>query len=328
MGLFDKVKDSAKDATGIGLNAEEQYARAYSKGVLLQPPDYGSAAKQFASAAEKFTKDGNFNMAKHARANSSLYGVLHHCDVESVTQAIQALEQMPEIEALGSQKEMIPTPGLVTELKALQLDCAAEGTGSAANKAEYYAKASEYMLQIARAPLGVMDRLRLPGPVDTGMMRGYYYMALTDYYEALSVVAKSPSEAEIHMQKAESVFRQAKAELWVDKASKYLEHLKSKRHCWICNREMQGKDIFYSYYPASVEEYHKHMIESLNQDTKMLDVPDSVTLCTVCGSAVERQADRYATLRVAELRQWVTPILENHNQRIEWCEKQAHTHSH
>ena len=40
MGFLDKVKD----ATGIGLSADEQYRRAYEKGVFLQPPDYSAAS--------------------------------------------------------------------------------------------------------------------------------------------------------------------------------------------------------------------------------------------------------------------------------------------
>ncbi len=79
---------------------------------------------------------------------------------------------------------------------------------------------------------------------------------------------------------------------------------------------MQGKDIFYRYYPASIEKYHSNLIGNLKRDGGMVDKPGYVTLCTVCGSAIETQADKYATVRANEVREWAAPIFENHNNRI------------
>ncbi len=72
-GVLSKMKDLGKEM-GIGLNAQEQYYKAYEKGILLQPPDYPSAVKHFLAAKEKFIQEGNQAMAQHAQANAALYG--------------------------------------------------------------------------------------------------------------------------------------------------------------------------------------------------------------------------------------------------------------
>ena len=97
---------------------------------------------------------------------------------------------------------------------------------------------------------------------------------------------------------------------------------------------MQGLGFFYNHYPANTKKYHKEMVEGAKQDIGMLEKENSITLCTVCGSAVETQADIYATKRMRELREWVEPILNSHaeminrlDSRLSHVESCAHRHT-
>jgi len=325
MGFLDKMKGLGKEM-GIGLSAQEQYRRAYEKGVLLQPPDYSSAAKHFATASEKFLEEGNQSMAQHAQANAALYGLISSRDHSGISEVIQALEPVADIERIGSQDETIQTAPLIAELTALQYEHQAELSDSNANKKAEYAKAADGFMKLGTSPLQVAERLQLKGPVDKAMLRAFYCGALSDYYSALSVVMASPTQAHDFLQKAAAEFRQAMVTDWPKTVDDYIKQVSSKSHCWMCGREMQGRDLFYRYYPARTEEFHTHLLESSNEDLRMIDTPGNVTVCTVCGSAIENQADRYATMRANEVREWVTPILQAHNERLRALESMAHRH--
>lgn len=333
MGFLDRIKESAKDISGIGLNADEQFARAYERGVLLQPPDYGAAANHFVTASEKYQKDGNPTMAGRAHANAALYDLINTRDSSSFSEVIEALDPLSEIERIGSQKEFMPTEPLVAELKSLGHEYAANDAADAASKVEAYRAAGEILIQLGPSALEFAERFDVPGPRDNAMLRAMYNMGLADFHQALSVVMKSPADAHNLMQKASGQFqqvrmgdREAKMGDWESKANNYVDQVQSKRHCWLCGREMQGHGIFFNYYPARIEEYHTHLVEDLQQDSEMLRDRD-VVLCTVCGSVIEYQADDYAKKRTEELKEWASSILNNHEQRLNNLESSAHTHS-
>jgi hypothetical protein len=329
MGILNKLKD----VTGVGLGAQEQYNRAYEKGVFMQPPDYGAAAKHFLSAFEKFEKEGNLAMAKRAKANSLLYELIQTKSVNLFGPLQEALEGGPEIERIGSNKEMISVEPLLIELRALREATKAEALTTNSAKAEAFRAAGDTIMQLGTRELIFSDLLKLPGPTDKGMSRAFYYLAQADFNMAMSLVNSTPEQAQDFAQKAAVGFRQAKMNQLAEDTDLLVEQIGSRRHCWMCGREMQGKNFFYAYYPAEVTSYHRTMIESLKQDVGMIDQAHSVTLCSICGSAIERQADLYATRRMEELRAWVNPILEAQSSaiadlqaRLRRLESLAHRH--
>jgi len=329
MGILNKLKD----VSGIGLGAQEQYNRAYEKGVFLQPPDYSAASKHFMTASEKFEKEGNASMAKRAKANSLLYELASSKSIALLRNLSEGLQGLSEIERIGSQKEMIPVDPLLIELAALQSESTADSTQTYSEKSALYKEAGDTLLKMGTSPLLFVELLQLKGPADKAMTRAFYYQAKADFYMAYSTVLSSPEMAHDHFQKAAVEFRQAKENEWAGKSDILVDQISSKRHCWMCDREMLGKDFFYSYYPAEVFPYHGQLIESLKQDSGMIDQRGEITLCTVCGSAIEKQADRYAVKRTNELREWLEPILNSYQNaishlqdRVSNLERVAHKH--
>jgi len=333
MGFLDKVKGLGKEV-GIGLSAQEQYFRAYEKGVLLQPPDYSSAAKHFSTANEKFIKEGDQAMARHAQANAVLYGLISSRDQSIISEVIRALEPITEIERIGSREEMIQTAPLIAELNALLYEFQAEQSdGNNINKKDAYANASKIYMKLGTSPLQIAEKLQVKGPVDKSMMRSFYCSGLSDYYAALSILMSSPAQAHDFLQKSATEFRQAMITDWSKTVDDHIAQVSSKTHCWICGREMQARDVFFNYYPAKTEEFHTNLLKNTNEDLRMIDMPGHITACTVCGSTIENQADRYATMRANEVREWIAPILEtykkaleNHNERLKNLEAVAHRH--
>ncbi len=306
MGFLDKVKD----VTGVGLNGEEEYRRAYEKGVFLSPPNYAEASRHFADAGAKLRKEGNVDRARRAEANALLYRMAQARDLALIDQILPALEGVPEIEKMASQTEMISGLTFIHELKAVRWEVHAEGAQNLADKASAYRQAAELAMKIGTAPFTLADWVPLKGPVDRGMMRGFYYAALADYHTAFATIPDSPMDAQNSLQKAAVGFRQAQVQDWADQTALHIDALQARRHCWMCGREMQGRDHYFRYYPAATTRYHERLIESRKEDVGMLDRGALVTLCTVCGSAVEAQADRYATQRTDALRHELQPMLD------------------
>lgn len=329
MGFLDKVKD----VTGVGLGATEQYARAFEKGVFLQPPDYSAASKHFLTASEKFEKEANPGMAKRARLNSLLYDLIKTKSNNLVIPLIKALNGVSEVERIGSQKDLIPTEPLLVELKSYEFEFQALSKDNFNERSELFKSAGDTLITLGTGPLYFAEYLNLDGPLNRAMTRSAYYIAMSDYYMALTTIDHSPEDAHDYLQKAAVGFNQAEDKEWTAKSHIYVTKVGSKRHCWMCNREMTGEDFYYSYYPANVKPYHKKMIESLKQDSGMIDEKGKVSICTVCGSAIENQADIYAQKRVNELKEWVEPILDNIRSsivnlanRVENLEKYSHKH--
>jgi len=339
VSFLKNLKEKAKDFTGLGLNAQEEYARAYEKGVLLQK--YQDAMALFERAAAKFEQDGNKGMARRARANGALYSLVNGGGHAVVPRAISALEGLDEIEHIGSQHEVVPVAPMVAELRALNREGLAQSASDRASRIEHYREASNLLMPLGNEPLQFAEYLSLTGPVSKYSSRGLYYLGFSDYHSAFASVNASPEEAHNFLQKALGSFRAAGAEEMAKKTSGYIENVKSKRHCWMCGREMQGEGLFYEYYPTDAGSYQQSLIEQLEQDTGMLDREGHVTLCTVCGQAVENQADKYATMRAQEVREWaeaefahvatrINDIVEevnNINNRIRELQRAAHTHS-
>lgn len=332
MSIFDKVKAIGKEV-GIGLNAQEQYQRAYEKGILLQPPDYSSGVKHFLKASEMFLQEGNEDMAKLAKANAALYELIDKRNLNALPEVIQVLESITEVPCIGSQDEMIQTSLLVAELRSLQYEQQAKKCDNYVDMTQEYVNAAGGFMKLGNAPLHISERLRLEGPVEKAMLRAFYCEGLSDYYSALSIIMSSPVQAHDYMQKAASSFRQAMVTDWSKTVDDHIAKVSSKSHCWMCGREMQGEDVFFKYYPAKTEDYHTQLLESSNDDLRMIDNSGHVTVCTVCGSAIENQADRYATMRADEVHAWAEQlfeqtknVLKNHDERLHSLERVAHRH--
>ena len=312
MGILDRVKE----ATGLGLDGDAQYRRAFEKGVFMQPPDIEIAIKQFSLAAERYVKEGNVAKRRLAEANSLLYRLVTKRSLDLIAPLVKTLEDVPEIEQLGTQGEIVSGKSLSTELQAIQAELQAEAAPYLPTKCDSYKSASDLAMQLGNSPLLIAERLELKGPTVSGVIRGFYYSALSDYYASITALETSPDEAQNRLYRAANAFRQAQMKDWTDRVENEIDSVKSRRHCWICNRQMQGRDHYYSYLPARITRYHQQVVEALRQDTAMLDHEGMVSICSVCSSTVQLQADRYATERAKAVRDWVAPLIESHKQAI------------
>lgn len=327
MRILDKVKDLKKDLGDsidrFASKPEYQYERAYLKGVDVQ--DYESAVKDFSDSSKKFLKIKNNDMALRAKANSNLYQLINSKDRSIINEVIPDLEALPEIEQFGIGRTLVQTYPFVVELKAIQLEYQAEQTQSNDEKRELYSQARDLLMKLDNNTLSFADKIEIQGPIDKALSRACYYGAFSDFYGGIIESMISPANAYGLLNRSLKSFEEAGA---IDRSSEvknYINNIELKRHCWMCGREMQGRNIHYHYYPTNAAKYQKNLLEASGDDIRMLDRDGYVTLCTVCGSIIEKQADIYSEKRVKEMLDYVNPILDDLASSIDWLERRINS---
>ncbi|HLI05442.1 MAG TPA: hypothetical protein VKV40_02635 [Ktedonobacteraceae bacterium] len=324
-GFLDKMRH----ATGINLDHNELYARAFQKGVLLNK--FGEAADIFDKAARKFVETGDQMMAAQAAANSLLYRYLSSSDPGILPQAIQALNQLQQIEKIRSQTEFMPVGPLCAELDCRIVEGAiALAQDDVIRSSDLHKLARDKFQQIIRNELYTYAYVPAKdGHNDKADMRYFYHSGMYSFYEAMAKKNRDPSAAADDLSLASQAFRRCNDQAWSQRVSTLLENWRISRTCWICHREMQGADLHFTMCRATVTPYTMRILEKLKQDPSTLNMDGRVAVCNTCGSMVTFKAMEEADKVRQELNgkiQALTTTVANLENRIGWLERKAHTH--
>jgi hypothetical protein len=301
MGLLDKVKS----ATGLGLNPAESYHRAYEKGVLLG--NYAAASEMFGKAAEKFQEAAQSERVHQARANEYLYRMVATKDLSGIDSVLPHLQNLKEIEELGSETDTISAAELATELEARRLENAAYGSQHDWNKAQgFHANAAVKFQSILKTNLKTYKLVPAADHNDSTEERYFLHQGYSSYYQGLLVREADPLEAAERLSQATLAFKRAKDEVLRSRMDGIVRHLRIKRTCWLCHREMLGQGLNVDYYPACITSWGKDLIAKLGQDLTTVE-NGKVAVCLSCVSMIQNQADVFAQRRVDALRQEMLP---------------------
>ncbi len=332
-GIFKKM--------GIGLEDDEQYARAFQKGVLLG--QFGDAANLFDKASKKFTEKGNSLMAARAAANALLYRYLIMRDIQQVTPLLQALLQAlhallqqgsQEIEAIGSQTEFMQIGPLCAELDCRLVEVAIIlARDDQIRSRDLHKIASDkfqalYQL-IKNDPLKTYDRVQAAdGPNDKATMRLFFHSGMYNYYEAMTKKNTDPSAASADLSKANQFFKQCNDQKWQQTVTILLNNWRATCTCWLCHRDMQGYELHYSMCHADVTPYAKMLLKEAEQGTIDLDTK-RIAVCTPCGSMVMYKAQYEADIVRRELNaklDHAMNVIQSLNERVNRLERMSHSH--
>lgn len=300
-----KLMDSLKKATGLGLSHAEHYARAFEKGVLLGPPKYAEAIQLFEAAARKASEMGDSETQSRAIANARLYGFVTTGRPEFLPDLRQALEQIPQIEVIGSQTEYIPTNILKTEIEGrlIEYGILSVSENDHAQRAVAHQRAADTFRQIFQHPL-ITYRFQQTDPHTASAQARYFFnQGQSSWHRALHVVLTDPESAAEEMGKALAAFRQCQDDPWSNRAQNWLSGCRQKRTCWLCHRECQGASVHFESYSAEVTPYVVALVAKLGQDASSIDLGNGqIILCRTCSSGVEKIADRCADRHASKVR--------------------------
>lgn len=299
MSFFGKVKQ----ATGIGLDGQSSYRRAFERGVLTG--DQRGAAGMFRDAAARLAHEGNTGLAQRANANALIYTLLSGGGAGVLQPLRDALAQLDEIEQFGTPSEFMPAQPLVEELDVRIAEAQIVDSPYVA-AIQSHKRALTALEKILDRPLLTYAAAPLPSDgfvCETAVARYAWHQGLTSRLQALTAVGTSPVEAANLASAAGQAFRRAGDAARLQEAEQLAQALLVRRSCWICHREMQGLGQYLNWYPSVVARYTVDVLERAGQDQGSVDLHRSqVIVCTPCGTLVQQQADRYAQLRTNEVR--------------------------
>ena len=324
-GFFDKVRHT----TGLGLDHYELYNRAFEKGVLLRK--FQDASDIFDRATKKFSELGDQQMAGQAAANSLLYRYLASGDPGVIGPLIQKLTALPEIEAIGSQTEMMPIGPLCAELDCRMVEAAlSQAPDDVIRARDLHKLASEKFQAILRNPL--LTYIYVPakdGHNDKADIRYFFHSGMHQFYEAMIKKSNDPSAASDDLSLASQAFRRCNDQLWSQQVNVLLDNWRISRTCWMCHREMQGSDLHFTMCRAVVTPYTKRILETLKQDSSTMSMDGRIAVCTPCGSMVTFKAVDEADKVRKEMNVKIDAMsgkIEDLNRRIAWLERKSHSH--
>lgn len=314
-GIFKKM--------GIGLEDDEQYARAFQKGVLLG--QFGDAANLFDKASKRFTEKGNPMMAARAAANALLYRYLYTKDIQWVNPLLQTLQGLPEIEVIKSQTDMMPVGPLCAELDCRLVESAIAQAQNDEGRQHWHQVARDKFQAIMRYPLITYNFVPASdGHNEKADTRYFFHSGMNNYYEAMTKRYIDPSAASDDLSLAVQSFKRCNDQKWQQTVSTLLENWRVSRTCWLCHRDMQGYELHFSMYRADVTSYTLKILEKAKQDSSTISIErKQIAVCIPCGSMVmykaQEEADKVRRELNARLDQAMLAIqsLNDHVNRLE-----------
>lgn len=318
-----------KNVTGIGLDHNELYNRAYEKGVNLNK--FSDAADIFDKAAKKYAEGGNQMMATQAGANSLLYRYLATGNVSLLQPLLQLLQQLPQIEQI-KLREPMPVGPLCIELDCRLVESAiAQSQNDRARSRDLHQMASEKFKALGSNPL-LTYSLQKPseGPNDRADMRQYYHTAMHSYWEAMIKKDADPGAASNDLSNAKKYFSLCNDQRWGQTVGTLLENWRISRTCWICHRDMQGSDLHFSMCHARVTPYAEMILKKANQNSSSISFEkQQIAVCTPCGSMVtfkaEVEADKVRQELSAKLAEAMN-VIRSLESRVSRLERMSHSH--
>lgn len=325
-GFFKKV--------GIGLDNNELYSRAFEKGVLLK--NFGAAADIFEKAAKKFTESGNPAMAAQATANSLLYRYLATGDTNAAASLLKILPGLQQIEAIGSQTEMMPPMPLAAELDCRLVEVAIAGAQNNIIRCrDLHGMARDKFQAIMRDPLATSlltygYRPDSAGHNEKAESRYFYHSGMFSFYEAMVKKELDPSAASNDLAEASRSFKMCNDQKWQPHVAKLLTDWRTSRTCWICHRDMQGFELHYSMCHADVKPYVEEILKRAKEDVNTIDRDkQQIAVCTPCGSMINFKAEVEADKVRQELNAKISElsgVIQALNNRVSHLERLAHHH--
>jgi len=274
--------------------AQEEFVRAYAKGVNLGPEKWQDASDSFSSAAKHFAESGSPQRSNEAFALSVLFYALVHRDAESWRRCSEAMTQMGDTQiqvgftassaAIAQQAQVMNEDILATS--ALNSDSHdASRVGALKNLAQKYLELTGEDLVVWKLMKAEIDPQR----------RAYYLLGLAGLVEANGILESDPRKAVSLLSESATHFEMAGVDPMnlraIAKAKR--DNASMVARCWFCGREAQGLGTHFELLPAVVSNYTKEKYGS--------EVPQSldgahVVACESCSSSIRMVADAFARM--------------------------------
>ena len=301
--------------------ADDEFQKAYEKGVNLGRAYWPTAVSHFQEAAVHYTEGGNVQKANQAKALALLFSALNSKDPNLWGQVSTAMSTCGDADlnvGFVANSSKIAAESLVASKEYSTMSQFSPDSASVSEVSDLRDLAQRY-LELVGTDLVIW---KLMGQTIDPQRRAYYLLGLASLVEANSVVNSDPkksasllSEAVAQLDLAGDDYRNVRPATLAER-----DNATKIGKCWFCGREVQGLTFHYVALKADV-----------TGDTRTLygsGLPASlegnnVLACMACYSAVRNVSDQIASmyyqkvlLELRALSQRVSDI-ENRLSRLE-----------
>jgi hypothetical protein len=321
MGLFDNLKM----ATGLGLDPQETYRRAFEKGVLLGVSRFDEAATMFKEAAEKL-RGVDAALSQRASANACVYGFLSTRDPRMAAEAVRVLRAIDKVEVPGTADEVMEGSRLASELEARMLEAQAEKTRGREG-ARVLRRAAQAWLALRRERPVTFALTGDDAHAEDGLTRFFYDAAVAESWEAESWEAEDPDEAAERYAVAALAFGRSGAGQMRQQVRERLRGIGLERPCWFCGRHARGLGSNLRSLPTVASSYFAKLGGDRGES---YDPSGALYACAACATAIDRVAEARAEAVRKEVEERLKDLkseMKRLESRVRSVESDSHTHS-
>lgn len=313
---FNPFKDSAT-------KAQDEFSKAYTKGVNLGPDNWQSAANSFSAAAKHFAEAGDSQKANEALALSALFQALVSRDPQSWQQCGIAMSK------IGSTQLNVGFPANSHDI-ALQaqlwsedlstLGMVSKDSRDAAQAGIIRNFAQRYLEQIGTDSV-IWKLMKLE--MDP-QRRAYYLLGLASLIEANSVIQSDPSKGVSLLSESAAHFEMAGIDPMNLRAitNTKRDNAAKLAKCWFCGREVQGLGTHYFLFSASVSAYSK---QKFGSDFPPSIDGENIVACEGCGSSIRWIADMFGRMYYEKAMEAMAKLESKLQSEIDYLQSQINS---
>ncbi len=287
MPSFNPFKDAAT-------KAQDEFSRAYSKGVNLGPEKWEEASNLFSSASKHYSEVGDSQRASECLALSSLFFALVHGDAQSWLRCSEGMKVVgsrqvnvgfaANADDIGRQAQVLFDDLVITgPLNSDSRD---------ASKVGILRKVAQEYLELIGSELVIWKLMK--AELDP-QGRAYYLLGLASLVEANSVMETDPAKGVSLLSESATHFEMAGVDPMnlraMTKAKRDNASLVAK--CWFCGREFQGLGTHFVLLQATISNFTKQKYGT--EFPPSLD-GQHVNACEGCATSIRTVADNYAKM--------------------------------
>jgi hypothetical protein len=286
--------------------ADDEFQKAYEKGVSLGRPYWPTAVSHFLEAALQYQAAGQAQKANQSKALALFFTALNSKNADQWKQVSTAMANCSGADlniGFVANSDSIAKESLVYAKELSVMSQFDPSSGSQSQATAMRELAQNYLDLVG----GNLDIWKLMGQTIDPQRRAYYLLGLASLSEANSIVEFDPkrsasllSEAVAQLDLAGEDYRNVRSLTLQER-----DNATKTGKCWFCGRDVQGLTFHFVALKADISAYTKALYGS--------GMPPSieggnVLSCTACYSAFKNVSDQIASMYYEKTMQEVTAL--------------------
>jgi hypothetical protein len=286
--------------------ADDEFQKAYEKGVSLGRAYWPTAASHFQEASVHYAEAGDSKKANQSKALALLFTALNSRNADQWNQVSTAMSNCGSVDlniGFSTNSDSLAKEAEIYSKELLAMSQFNPQSGSQSEATALRGLAQNYLELVGSN----LDIWKLMGQTIDPQRRAYYLLGLASLTEANSVVDSDPkksasllSEAVAQLDLAGDDYRNVRPLTLQER-----DNATKTGKCWFCGREVQGLTFHYVALKADVSAYTKTLYGT---GMPAAIEGDNIFACSTCYSAFRNVSDQIASMYYERAMQEITTL--------------------